>query len=68
MANVLTSGALLSAPTRKPSFFSRLFRVQVKSRQRKADRLVAEYLATHGTKLTDDAERHIERLLFKANL
>ncbi len=68
MANVLTTtGALLSAPTRKPSFFSRLLRVQVESRQRTADRLVEQYLATHGLdKLTDDAERQIERLLFKA--
>jgi len=68
MSNVLTTGALLSAPTRKPSFFSRLLRAEIESRQRKADRIVAQYLATHGTKLTDDAERQIERLLFKANL
>ena len=67
MANVLTSGALLSAPTRKPSFLSRLLRAQIESRQRKADRAVEHYLATHGTKLTDDAERQIERLLFKAS-
>ena len=67
MANVLTSGALLSAPTTKPSFFSRLLRVHIESRQRQADRVVAQYLATHGTKLTDDAERQIERLLFKAS-
>src|SRR6266436_4534151 len=67
MANVLTTGALLPAPTRKPSFFSRLLRVQMESRQRRADRVVAQYLAIHGTKLTDDAERQIERVLFKAN-
>jgi hypothetical protein len=67
MANVLTSGALLSAPTTKPSFFSRLLRVQIESRQRRADRLVEQYLATHGTKQTDDAERQIERLLFRAD-
>ena len=67
MANVLTTGALPSAPTGKPSFFSRLLRVQIESRQRKADRVVEQYLATHGTKLTDDAERQIERVLFKAN-
>jgi hypothetical protein len=66
MANVLTAGALLSAPTTKPSFFSRLLRAQIESRQRQADRVVAQYLATHGTKLTDDAERQIERLLFKS--
>ena len=66
MANVLTSGALLSAPTTKPSFLSRLLRAQIESRQRQADRVVAQYLATHGIKQTDDAERQIERLLFKA--
>ena len=67
MANVLTSGALLSAPTTKPSFLSRLLRVQIESRQRRADRLVEQYLATHGIKQTDDAERQIERLLFRAD-
>jgi hypothetical protein len=72
MANVLTTGALFSAPTtkssltKKPSFLSRLLRVHLDSRQRRADAIVAQYLATHGTKLTDDAERQIERLLFKA--
>ena len=65
MANVLTSGAWLSAPTKKPSFFARLLRAQIEARQRHADRVVAQYLATHGDKLTDDAERQIERLLFK---
>ena len=67
MANVLTTGALPSARTRKPSFFSRLLRVQIESRQRRADRLVEQYLATHGIKQTDDAERQIERLLFRAD-
>ena len=67
MANVLTSGAVLSAPTKKPSFFSRLLRAQIDARQRHADGLVKQYIATHGLeKLTDDAERQIERLLFKA--
>ncbi|HEV7878411.1 hypothetical protein [Bradyrhizobium sp.] len=66
MANVLTTGAWLSAPTKKPSFFARLLRAQVEARQRHADRVVARYVAIHGDKLTDDAERQIERLLFKA--
>ena len=65
MANVLTTGAWLSAPTKNPSFFSRLLRVQIEARQRHADRVVAQYLAVHGNKFTDDAERQIERLLFK---
>jgi len=67
MANVLTTGAWLSAPTKKPSFFSRLLRVQVESRQRRADRVVEQYIAAHGLqKLSDDAERQISHLLVKA--
>ena len=67
MANVLTTGAWLSAPTKKPSFFSRLLRVQVESRQRRADRVVEQYIATHGLqKLPDDGERQISPLLSKA--
>ena len=67
MANVLTTGAWLSAPTKKPSFFSRLLRAQVESRQRRADRVVEQYIATHGLqKLSDDGERQISSLLSKA--
>jgi hypothetical protein len=63
MANVLTTGAWLSAPTKEPSFFSRLLRVQVESRQRRADCVVEQYIATHGLqKLSDDGERQISRL------
>jgi len=41
-------------------------RVQIDSRQRQADRVVEQYIATHGLhKLSDDAERQIERLLFE---
>ena len=67
MANVLTSGAWLSAPTKKPSFLARLLRVQIDLRQRRVDRVVEEYIATHGLQsLSDDAERSISRLLFEA--
>jgi hypothetical protein len=67
MVNVLTTGALFSAPTKKPSFFARLLRAHVESNQRRADRVVEEYIATHGLqKLSDDAERQISRLLVKA--
>jgi hypothetical protein len=65
MANVLSTGAWLSAPTKRPSFFTRLLRAQIEARQRHADRVVEQYLVIHGDKLTDDAERQIERLLFK---
>ena len=65
MANVLSTGAWLSAPTKKPSFFARLLRAHIEARQRHADRLVEQYLVVHGGKMTDDAERHIERLIFR---
>jgi hypothetical protein len=66
MANVLTTGAWLSAPTKKPSFFARLLRAYGESNQRRADRVVEEYITTHGLqKLSDDAEREISRLLVK---
>jgi hypothetical protein len=65
MANVLSTGAWLSVPTKKPSFFARLLRAHIEARQRHADRVVAQYLVIHGSKMTDDAERQIERLLFK---
>jgi hypothetical protein len=67
MANVLTSGAVLFAPTRKAKtpFLTRLLGTLMESRQRHADRLVEHYLASHGGKFTDDAEREIERLLFR---
>ena len=66
MANALTTGAWLSAPTKKPSFFARLLRARVESNQRRADRAVEQYIATHGLqKLSDDAERQISRLLVK---
>jgi hypothetical protein len=66
MANVLTTGAWLSAPTKKPSFFARLLRAHAESNQRRADRVVEQYIATHGLqRLSDDAEHQISRLLVK---
>ena len=67
MANVLTSGAWLSAPIKKPSFLARLLRVYLDSSQRRADRVVEAYIAAHGLqKMSDDTERQIGRLLIKA--
>ena len=63
MANVLTTGVWFFAPTKKPSFLSRLLRVHLEARQRHAGRVVEQYLATHGRALTDDAERAIGHLL-----
>ena len=68
MANVLTTtGAWFSAPTTKPSILTRILRAQIEARQRRAEREVEQYLATRGLKRTDDAERRIERRLFKAD-
>ena len=67
MANVLTTGAWLSAPIKKPSFFARLLRANAEFRQRRAERAVADYIASHGLqRLSDNAERQISRLLIKA--
>ena len=67
MANVLTTGALLSAPTKKPSFFARLLRAYAESNQQRAARVVEQYIAAHGLqRLSDDAERQISRLIVKA--
>ena len=67
MANVLTAGTWLSASTKKPSFFARLLRAHSERSERRADRAVREYIATHGLqKLSDDAERQIGRLLIEA--
>ena len=67
MANVLTTGAWLSAPTKKSSFFARLLRNYLEFSERRADRVVETYIATHGLqKFSDDAERQIGRLLFRA--
>lgn len=67
MANVLTTGAWFSAPTKKPSFFVRLLRVQIEARQRQADRVVEQYIAAHGLQtLRDDAERQIGASAFES--
>lgn len=63
MANALTTGAWFFAPIQKPSFFSRLLRVQLEARQRRADREVAAYLAARAFKLTEDAERETGQML-----
>jgi hypothetical protein len=66
MANVLATGALLSAPTKNPSFFARLFRAHAQSNQQRAVRAVEQYIADHGLqRLSDDAERQISRLMVK---
>lgn len=51
-----------SAPrTRKSGFFARALAAMMESRQRQANREIAQYLALTGGKLTDEVEREIER-------
>jgi DNA-binding FadR family transcriptional regulator len=52
-------------PARKP-FWSRLFHAIAEGQQRRADREVARYLASHGHLLNDAAEREIMRRLWRA--
>jgi hypothetical protein len=52
-------------PARKP-FWSRVIDAIAESRQRRADREVARYLASHGHLLTDAAEREIMRRVWRA--
>jgi hypothetical protein len=49
-------------PARRP-FWSRVFDALIAAQQRRADREIARYLATHGHLLSDDAEREIMRRL-----
>ena len=57
---------LAFCPDEKILIFRTTIASQIEARQRHADRLVEQYLAVHGNKFTDDAERQIERLLSKA--
>ncbi|MET3844495.1 hypothetical protein ABIE49_006573 [Bradyrhizobium sp. OAE829] len=67
MANVLTTGAWLSAPTEKTSFFARLLRARIESNERRAARAVEAYVTDHGMQqLSDNAERQIDRLFSRA--
>ncbi len=68
MANALTTGALLSAPTKNPHFSHDYCARTPNAISGGLDRAVQEYIATHGLqKLSDDAERQISRLLVKAS-
>jgi len=53
----------LSAPARvaKRGFWRRVLDALQQSRQRQADREIARYLHLHAGKITDEAEREIER-------
>jgi len=44
-------------------FFRRMFDAMVEGRRHSAEREIAAYLECHGSFLTDDAEREIDRIL-----
>jgi len=50
-----------AAKTQRKPLWRRLFDGLVESQQRRADREIARYLASHGGLLTDDMEREIMR-------
>ena len=47
----------------RPNLFRRLLAAVIASRQRRADREIARYLAQSGLKFTDSVERDVERRL-----
>ena len=51
---------------RGPSFWRMLIAALMEARQRQADREIARYLAASGGKITDEAEREIERRFLSA--
>ena len=62
MANVLTTGAWLSAPIKKPSFFARLLRAHIRSSERRAGRLVG-FALWQSTPLAAGRPRDEQRVL-----
>jgi hypothetical protein len=69
MSTLTYSGGNLAAPeteTRTPehkSLWRRMYEAFVTAQQRRAEREVARYLASHGGLITDDIEREIMRRL-----
>jgi hypothetical protein len=51
-----------AAVERKP-FWRRVFDAMIASQQRRAEREISSYLASHGGQFTDDTEREIMRRL-----
>jgi hypothetical protein len=50
-----------AAGARKRGLLGRILDAMIESRMQAAEREIARYLETHGGRLTDDAEREIER-------
>lgn len=56
------ASAPAEAPTAtRPPFWRRIFEAMVASRQRRAEREIAAYIAGRGGSLTDEVERNIMR-------
>ena len=53
-----------AAKVAKPNLFRRLYAAVSTSRQRRAEREIAQYLARSGLKFTDAVERDVERRFF----
>ena len=59
--NAFTQTASSPAHISKRGFWRRVLGALQESRQRQADREIARYLHLHAGKITDEAEREIER-------
>lgn len=62
--DILNSAQTIAAAdpvSARPGFFARVLAAMMESRQRQANREIAQYLALSGGKLTDTIEREIER-------
>jgi hypothetical protein len=57
----LTTTSSISTTRPKWTLLQRLWNAMIKAQQARADRRVADYLQDIGWKLTDSAEREIER-------
>ncbi|MGE0566034.1 MAG: hypothetical protein AB7O50_16155 [Pseudolabrys sp.] len=62
---VSSPAAVVAHTKRRPGFFTRVLYAMMEARQKQAEREIAQYLALTGGKLTDDAEREIERRILR---
>jgi hypothetical protein len=57
--SIAAPAAQAAAPSRRKSFWRRMFDGMVAAQQRRADREIAAYLSTRGGLFTDDMEREV---------
>lgn len=55
----LAAGTPSAAKIKQPSIWRRIFDAVSRSQQKRAEREIARYLASHGGVLTDDVEREM---------